>query len=75
MPSRHRTLGGLRKRERQIVSAVAIVAVAAVVFVVIINSVVNVYGCVAFASAPVVHVLPDQGRRRRASCSGKVFSR
>jgi hypothetical protein len=36
MPSRCGTSGGLRERERQIVSAVAAVAVAAVVFVVVV---------------------------------------
>jgi hypothetical protein len=29
--------------------------------------------CVASASAPEVHVLPGQGRRRRASRDGGVF--
>ena len=33
----------------------------------------RVNGCVASASAPVVHVLPGQGRRRRASRGGEVF--
>jgi hypothetical protein len=31
-----------------------------------------VNGCVTSASAPVVHVLPGQGRRRRASCGGEA---
>ena len=33
----------------------------------------RVNGCVASASAPVVHVLPGQGRRHRASRGGEVF--
>ena len=65
MHSRHGTSGGLREGERQIASvvAVAVVAVAAaVVFVVVVDDGVDVNGCVASASAPVVHVLPGQGR-------------
>ena len=75
LPSRRGTLGGLRKRERQIASAVAVVAVVAVVFKVIFDDGVDVNGCVASTSAPVVHVLPGQGRRRRASRGGEVFLR
>jgi hypothetical protein len=78
------TSGGLRERERQIASAIAIVAVVAVaavaaaatiIFVVVVNDGVDVNGWVASASAPVVHVLPGQGWRRRASRGGKVFPR
>ena len=68
MHSRHGTSGGLRKGERQIASAagvtvaVIVVAVAAaVVFLVVVDDGVDVNGCVASASAPVVHVLPGQG--------------
>jgi hypothetical protein len=77
MPSRRGTSGGLRERERQIASAVVVVAVAvaAVVFVVIFDDGVDVNRCVASTSAPVVHVLPGQGRRRRASRGGEVFLR
>ena len=75
MPSRRGTLGGLRKRERQIASAVAVVAVVAVVFKVIFDDGVDVNGCVASASAPVVHILPGQGRQCCASRGGKVFPR
>ena len=75
MPLRRGTSGGLRKHERQIASAVTVVAVAAVVFVVIFDDGVNVNGCVASASAPVVHILPGQGRQRRASRGGEVFPR
>jgi hypothetical protein len=73
MPSRRGSSGGLRERERQIASAVAVVAVvavAAVVFVVVVDNGVDVNGCVASASAPVVHVLPGQWRRRRTSRGG-----
>jgi hypothetical protein len=71
----------LRKRERQIASAVAVVAVAvavavaAVVVVVVAVDGVGVIGCIAFASAPEVQVLPGQGRRHRASRGGGVFPR
>jgi hypothetical protein len=67
----------LRKREHQIASAVAVVAVAiaAVVIVVVVVDGVGVNGCVASASAPEVHVLPSQGRQRRASRGGGVFPR
>jgi hypothetical protein len=70
----------LRERERQIASAVAVVAVvavavAAVVVVVVVVDGVDVNGCVASASAPEVHVLPGQGRQRRASRGGGVFPR
>ncbi len=76
MPSRRGTSGGLRERQRQIASAVVVVAVAAVVvYVVIVDDGVDVNGCVASTSAPVVHVLPGQGRRRRASRGGEVFLR
>jgi hypothetical protein len=68
-------LGGLRERERQISSAIAVIAVAAVVFVVVVDDGVDVNGCIVSASAPVVHVLPGQGRQRRASRGGKVFPR
>jgi hypothetical protein len=61
MPLRRGTSGGLRKRERQIASAVAVVAVVAVVFKVIFDDGVNVNRCVASASAPVVHILPARG--------------
>ena len=63
MPSKCETSGGLSERERQIASAVTIIAVAAVVFVVSVNDGIDVNRCVASASAPVVHVLPGQGRR------------
>ena len=65
MPLRRGTSGGLRKRERQIASAVAVAVVAvaaAVVFVVVVDDGVNVNGCIASASALVIHVLPGQGR-------------
>jgi hypothetical protein len=65
----------LRERERQIASAVAVVAVAAIVVVVVVVDGVGVNGCIAFASAPEVHILPGQGRRRRASRGGGVFPR
>ena len=73
------TSGGLRERERQIASAVtivavvaiaavvavvaviAVIAIAAIIFVVVVNDSVDVNGCIASASAPVVHVLPGQG--------------
>jgi hypothetical protein len=48
----------LRKRERQIASAVAVVAVAAVVVKVVVVDGIGVNGCVASSSAPEVHVLP-----------------
>ena len=63
----------LRERERQIASAIAVVAVAAIVVVVVVVDGVGVNGCVASASAPEVHILPGQGRRRRASRDGRVF--
>ncbi len=75
MPSRRGTSGGLHKRERQIPSAIAVVAVAAVIFVVVFDDGIDVNGCVASASAPVVHILLGQGRRRRASRGGEVFPR
>jgi hypothetical protein len=75
MPLRRGTLGGLRKRERQITSTIAVVAVTAVVFVVVFVVDVGVNGCVASASAPEVHVLPGQGWRHRASRGGKIFPR
>ena len=55
MPSRRGTSGGLCEREQ---------AVTAVVFVVVVNDGVDVNGCVASASTPVVHVLPGQGLRQ-----------
>jgi hypothetical protein len=78
----------LRDRERQIASAVAVfadailavavaiavaIAVAAVVVVVVVIDGVGVNRCLASPSAPEVHVLPGQGRRRRASRGGGVF--
>ncbi len=65
----------LRERERQIAYAIAVVAVAAVIVVVIVVNSVSINGCVASASAPEVHVLPDQGQRRCASLGGGVFPR
>ncbi len=65
----------LRKHERQIASAVAVVTVAAIVVVVVVVDGVGVNNCVASASAPEVHVLPGQGRQRRASRGGVVFPR
>ena len=75
MPLRHGTPGGLRERKLQIVSAVAIVMEAVVVFVVVFDDGVAVNGCVASASAPVVHILPGQGQQRRTSRGGEVFPR
>jgi hypothetical protein len=65
----------LRERERQIASAVAVVAVAAIIIVVLVVNGVGINGCVASASAPEVHVLPGQGRRRCASRGDGVFPR
>ena len=75
MPSWRGTLSGLRERERQITSTIAVVAVTAVVFVVVVVDDVGINGCVTSASAPEVHVFPGQGWRRRASRGGKVFPR
>jgi hypothetical protein len=65
----------VRECERQITSAVTVVAVAAIVFVVVAHNGIDVNGCVASTSAPVVHVLPGQGWRRYASSGDKVFPR
>ncbi len=66
---------GLREHERQIASAIAVVAIAAIVVVVVVVDGVSVNRCVASTSTPEVHVLPGQGRQRRASRSGGVFPR
>ena len=42
-------------------AVVDVIAYAAIVFVVVVDDGASINGCIASASAPVVHVLPGQG--------------